>query len=237
MKPIQEAMIGALPTTRYEDRRAVVAAMEAFFREAGATHWFVAVVPLPAGDLANGVICTNWPEEWLAHYLRDHLWHVDPMFTVAIGARSAIRPDEALTLVPRKGRAGEIIEAYSAHGLHPLLAIPCLSISKFQAIAIVSGLSLPDDEASFFVAAARRFLHRLYDVAPEALSRNGQLTARERQIVSLSALGKTSNEIAAELGISPRTVFAHLNSAGHKLSAANKTETVVNAFRYGQIAL
>lgn len=60
---------------------------------------------------------------------------------------------------------------------------------------------------------------------------------REREIVGHTARGKTSNEIGRELGISARTVFAHLTSAGEKLRAANKTETVVNAFRYGQISL
>jgi LuxR family quorum sensing-dependent transcriptional regulator len=83
----------------------------------------------------------------------------------------------------------------------------------------------------------QRLIDRLHEVDPGVCERVGQLTVRERQIVLHTSYGKTSNEIADELGISPRTVFAHLTSAGEKLKATNKTETVVNAFRYNQIPI
>jgi DNA-binding NarL/FixJ family response regulator len=56
-------------------------------------------------------------------------------------------------------------------------------------------------------------------------------------VVELSALGKTANQIATTLAISQRTVHAHLQNASEKLRARNKTQTVVEALRYGQISV
>jgi DNA-binding CsgD family transcriptional regulator len=83
-----------------------------------------------------------------------------------------------------------------------------------------------------FVVAAFRRLFALDYLRPE---RPGELSARERRVLELSAMGKTANEIADILAISQRTVHAHLQNASEKLAADNKTHTVVEALRYGQI--
>jgi LuxR family quorum sensing-dependent transcriptional regulator len=67
--------------------------------------------------------------------------------------------------------------------------------------------------------------------------RPGDLSGRERRVVALSAQGKTAGDIAKILGISQRTVHAHLQNASDKLHARNKTQTVIEALRYGQISL
>jgi len=67
--------------------------------------------------------------------------------------------------------------------------------------------------------------------------RPGDLSDRERRVLELTALGKTAGEIAEVLNISQRTVHAHLQNASEKLRASNKTQTVVEALRYGQISM
>jgi DNA-binding CsgD family transcriptional regulator len=76
---------------------------------------------------------------------------------------------------------------------------------------------------------------RLFDLNFVRRERPGDLSARERRVVELSAVGKTASEIATLLKISQRTVHAHLQNASEKLRASNKTHTVVEALRYGQI--
>ena len=56
-------------------------------------------------------------------------------------------------------------------------------------------------------------------------------------MVALSAEGKTASDIAKLLAISQRTVHAHLQNASEKLRARNKTQTVIEALRYGQITV
>jgi LuxR family transcriptional regulator, quorum-sensing system regulator BjaR1 len=141
-------------------------------------------------------------------------------------------------LLDQQPEAAEILAEYASHGLTHHITVPCIRIGAYHVLVVLSaGRELPADDTYLILATMRLLMERLSRVAPEAVARSGQLTARERQIVSMTATGLTSNEIAEILKISPRTVFAHLTAAGEKLAAANKTETVVKAFRFGQIAL
>lgn len=51
-----------------------------------------------------------------------------------------------------------------------------------------------------------------------------RLTVRELAVLDLAMVGKEDDEIARELGISPRTVDKHLTNILDKLSAASRTE-------------
>jgi DNA-binding CsgD family transcriptional regulator len=51
-----------------------------------------------------------------------------------------------------------------------------------------------------------------------------------------SAVGRSADAIAGIMGITERTVRAHIGSAAHKLGTANKTATVAKALVLGLIA-
>jgi PAS domain S-box-containing protein len=57
----------------------------------------------------------------------------------------------------------------------------------------------------------------------------GTLSAREREIVRLVALGDTSPEIAAQLGIAHDTVRTHVRNAMTKLAARSRAHLVAKA--------
>jgi non-specific serine/threonine protein kinase len=57
------------------------------------------------------------------------------------------------------------------------------------------------------------------------------LTAREREVASLVALGLTNKEIAARLGVSRRTVDAHLEHILDKLGYGSRVEVAGLASR------
>jgi len=59
------------------------------------------------------------------------------------------------------------------------------------------------------------------------------LSARETEVLSLIALGKTNKEIADQLIISPGTVKAHTSSIYRKLDVTNRTEAVAHARELG----
>lgn len=63
------------------------------------------------------------------------------------------------------------------------------------------------------------------------------LTARERQVLTLVAEGLSSKEIAAELGIGPRTVETHRERLMEKLDARNAVDLVRSAFARGLVRL
>jgi len=96
-------------------------------------------------------------------------------------------------------------------------------------------------------AAGRRFLsdpitERAVDVYMEQAQAaksdpHETLTAREREVLQLSAEGKTSMEIAERLHISHRTVETHRAHLMHKLRLQNQSDLVRYTVRKGLISL
>jgi DNA-binding NarL/FixJ family response regulator len=75
-------------------------------------------------------------------------------------------------------------------------------------------------------------------VGTAAPARGGQdLSAREQQILQLLADGRSPDEVAATLVISPKTVRNHLSRAYDKLGVDNRTQAIVVALQRGLIEL
>ena len=64
-----------------------------------------------------------------------------------------------------------------------------------------------------------------------------ELTDREQQILQLLAVGKSNQEIGAELMISASTVKFHINNILSKLDVSDRTQAVVKALRRGLVHL
>ena len=64
-----------------------------------------------------------------------------------------------------------------------------------------------------------------------------QLTPRELSALRLMADGKANKEIAADLGISERTVKTHLGHLFEKLGVTSRTEAVKIATRRGLVRM
>jgi DNA-binding NarL/FixJ family response regulator len=63
----------------------------------------------------------------------------------------------------------------------------------------------------------------------------GQLTEREREVVSLVALGLSNEEIAETLVISPHTAKTHVSRAMVKVNARDRAQLVVLAYQSGLV--
>ena len=97
------------------------------------------------------------------------------------------------------------------------------------------------------VAAGRRYLSPpLTDRAIEAYQEKAKaaaldnyesLTTREREVLQLAAEGHTSTEMAARLGISPRTAETHRAHLMHKLNLHTQADLIRYALRRGIIPM
>jgi DNA-binding CsgD family transcriptional regulator len=76
---------------------------------------------------------------------------------------------------------------------------------------------------------------RLGDPAPDAGDRPSPLTARERDVLRLLALGRSNRQIGEELFITSKTASVHVSNILAKLGAASRTEAVAVAYRQGLI--
>jgi DNA-binding NarL/FixJ family response regulator len=97
------------------------------------------------------------------------------------------------------------------------------------------------------VSAGRRYLSRaLSERAIDAYAEKAQaapadaydmLTTREREVLQLAAESSSTSEIAARLGISPRTVETHRQNLMRKLGLQSQTDLIRYALRRGILPL
>jgi len=134
-------------------------------------------------------------------------------------------------------------------------------IVREQPLAVVVSAHLP-----WPVAAARSFLGALRSASPDTLlvlggpgaptsvpradlvtsnaqvlldalrTRSGALTPREREVLLAVADGRTTNEIAQSLGLSPATVRTHLDHVFTKTGTEHRAAAVARALRQGWIS-
>ena len=226
-----------LPPRDTRDRTAVLELAHDLVAAIGGRHLLITGIPLPRGDIRPLLLRMDWPDAWAARYLRGGLWRADPMVAPSQGVRSFVRADELLRRDGTPEQTRDLLRDAGEAGLGGLISFPFMKVGAYQ-LALVAAFGAVDDATLLMARAVLQGLvDHLHEVSPDSLARPGQLTARERQIVAETAVGKTSAEIASDLDISARTVFAHLTAAGGKLGASNKTSTVVEAIRYGQIEI
>jgi DNA-binding CsgD family transcriptional regulator len=207
----------------------VIDFIEERFRRFGATRFLATGQPLPGRPIEPLILRMTWGD---ARGERAHLQPTDPLLQLALRSRRAFfgisTGDPALA---------ESALALAAGRDQKIAGVPICAFLPYQATVIAAGIDLTFDLRSalaldHFVIEGFR---RLFELGELNRDRPGDLSARERRVVELSALGKTANEIATVLQISQRTVHAHLQNASEKLRASNKTHTVVEALLYGQI--
>lgn len=211
----------------------VLDALESRFRSLGATHLLITGVPLPARPIEPLILRAEWRD--VRHDRAAVIQSDDVLVRETLCARAPVVWKDA-TGCPRL-RDSVMLAAVGTPVW--LIGVPICAFLPYQAVVIAGGHELSIDTSGCIAlghvcSAAFARLFELGYLKPE---RPGDLSARERRVVALSASGKTAREIAHILDISQRTVHAHLQNASEKLRASNKTHTVVEALRYGQITV
>lgn len=87
----------------------------------------------------------------------------------------------------------------------------------------------------FSPPVAKEIVQQLRTPGRNAAEPFSVLSSREREVLQLIAEGLSAKEIAADLGISTKTVEAHRTSVMRKLGARKATELVRYALRHGLI--
>lgn len=87
------------------------------------------------------------------------------------------------------------------------------------------------------IHAGERFLPPPVTRTLAARKPESELSARERQVLSLLAAGKCNKEIAAALGIAEVTVKCHLSVIFLRLNVTDRTQAVIAAVQRGLVHL
>lgn len=222
--------------SRATDPKHVLDVLETQLRHNGASHVLITGLPMPNRPIDNLLLRFRWPD-----LRRDgvELSTVSPSDSILTVCLTAVRPflwqsgtDE--------GEHSDLLEAAgAASGDVSVLVIPVDELEPFQAAVVCAGrdMSMTPESLTGIDMLCTVALRRLIQLGFVNADRPGDLSARERRVLELTAIGKTASDIADLLKISQRTVHAHLQNAGSKLNASNKTHTVVEALRYAQIRL
>lgn len=225
---------------RESDR--VLDMLERRLRALGATHVFVTGLPLPHRPVNKLILRIFWPDQRNDGYVLG-IEPGDPVLALCLSARRTVVLRDGIVIDDGSERGArnvriapsDLVDSIGSGAA--LFAVPIHDLMPFQGCAIFGGVSLDLDTIErvaleYYCLSAFR---RLQATGRINGGRPGDLSERERRVVELTAIGKTANEIAELLDISQRTVHAHLQNASEKLNASNKTHTVVEALRYGQI--
>ncbi|NRD76726.1 response regulator transcription factor [Bacillus sp. BRMEA1] len=101
----------------------------------------------------------------------------------------------------------------------------------------VYGYLLKDSEIDELADAIRKVVDGKRVFSPEltyhVIREENPLTPKEREILKLAALGKTTKEITSELYLSSGTVRNYISEIIHKLGAKNRTEAAALAENKG----
>jgi NarL family two-component system response regulator LiaR len=90
-------------------------------------------------------------------------------------------------------------------------------------------------ETSIDPTAAAALVRAVAGAAPRPPGRRPPLTQREQQVLELIARGQSNKRIAMGLGISEKTVKAHVGQVLAKLDVADRTQAALLAVREGLV--
>ena len=150
---------------------------------------------------------------------------------------SGPRPPFDRALEPR---AAEVMDRATDFRMRQGFCLPIHGINGYEACLSMSGVDL--DLSSRTKPALHLMAMYAFERARQLLSPSihrgpDLLTPRERETLLWAAAGKSAADTGDILGITERTVTAHIVSACQKLDATNKTQAVARAMQYRLISL
>jgi DNA-binding CsgD family transcriptional regulator len=186
----------------------------------------------------NPFLLLTYDQGWVQRYFEADYLTIDPVVSEGF---SGLLPIDWSGFDRRSPRVKQLFGESLEFGIgRQGLTFPIRGPKGEAALFSVTS-ELPDDE---WAEAKRTYVRDLQILAhtvhakamplagaPDADYRT-KLTPRERECLTWSAVGKTSEDIATILGISEGVVRIHLRSAQHKLNCLNRTHSVAKALAH-----
>jgi LuxR family quorum sensing-dependent transcriptional regulator len=218
----------------------VMGAMEKTLSLLGFENFILTGLPGPKERFENAVLLRKWPEGWFEIYTREDYVRVDPIIR---HCRNTVQPfewKEAPLHAEREPRALEVMNRAIDYRMKEGFCLPVHGVNGYEACLSMSGTSLdlsPRTKPALHLMSMYAFERIRVLTDPTGRRPAKPLTAREREMLVWAAAGKSAADTGEILGITERTVTAHIVNACQKLEASNKTQAVVRALQYRLINL
>jgi DNA-binding CsgD family transcriptional regulator len=196
----------------------------------------------PLHPPADAIMLHNYPAVWERHFSEARLHEIDPVLLRAERTPTPFFWDAAFHAEPiTKSQRGVLAEAARlglAHGYTAPLHLSWLPGALRASCSVVPDSSRIDPRNYPMVDGLATYLYAsLYRArAPWCMALPCDLTQRERECLTLVALGKTDWEIGHALGLSETTVHTLIERAKRRLGVATRMQAVMRALMSGEIA-
>ncbi|QDC00361.1 LuxR family transcriptional regulator [Mesorhizobium sp. 8] len=194
-------------------------------------------LPSTGNDVEPLVIANGWPVAWSDRYREQAYFADDPISKWSMTRTRPFQWRDAWRMHMQTERVKQINGEAKEHGMADGIAYPMRSIGGWQAVvSLASEYPLdigPGGEALLHMASL--YFHMR---ATEILSARSQvplLSARQREILSWIAAGKSSWEISEILSIAQDTVSNHVKAIRERMNVNTAVQAVVLALKSGQI--
>jgi LuxR family quorum-sensing system transcriptional regulator CciR len=195
-------------------------------------------------DLAiarGGVInINNYPGVWATHFIANKLYRLDPVLRATLYTNVGFAWSEIFSLIRRTTTDDVILDAARREGLADGFTVPIHvpgELAGSCSFATAKGDPMPDAATlrlaqlvgAFAFEAARRIAR------PASAGQPPKLTPRQRECLTLAAIGKTDWEISRILSLSPATTRVHMRTARARYAVCSRTQAVICALFNGEI--
>lgn len=166
-------------------------------------------------------------------------------FRTSTDAVAALRPEAPIVAILEVEDGGYSLLRELRDRYGPNMPAVLVSADRTTPTDVVAGLLVGADDyaaesmdADEFVARVRRLVERTRPPhgATADLRRLATLTQREREVLTLTMDGLTQKQVATDLGISIKTVGAHMQNLLGKLGVHSRVEAVAFAIRAGALS-
>jgi DNA-binding CsgD family transcriptional regulator len=177
----------------------------------------------------------TYPDDWVAHYEAQGYVRDDPVLRAPL---RSILPTDWQTLARTTPRVQQMFAEARAHGIgHQGLTVPIRGPNGELALFSVT-CDADDREWAEFkrrtMGTLQVIAHHFHD---RVLTRHQvtfpkvRLAPRETEVLKWAANGKSVQDTAVILGLSPHTVQTYLEMARYRLQALNTTHAVARALQ------
>jgi LuxR family transcriptional regulator, quorum-sensing system regulator BjaR1 len=224
---------------RLETPQAVMDAMERSLALFGFENFIITGLPNPQEKIEGLILLKKWPIEWYTLYTREAYDRFDPVIRLC---RSTVQPFEWAKASYHRDLepvAEQVMQGAKAFGMERGFCLPVHGLNGQEACLSMSGQHLDLTQrtkpaihlmAMYAFERARHFAYRTGTPL-------NPLTPREREALIWAAHGKSAADTGQILGVTERTITAHIAGACQKLGALNKTHAVARAMRHRLIQL
>ncbi|WP_337267592.1 helix-turn-helix transcriptional regulator [Oryzifoliimicrobium ureilyticus] len=215
-----------------EDTQASLAAMT---RRFGYSYFVMSRFPVDhkTGFLLNCML-TNWPQPLQQIYDKSEIF---PVSRIVTSLKRTIMPvffNEDSFCVSVPGREKRVEALFISHGLRRTAGLSLHDAQLSQYLFAFSGMrpALERAESEALVFACMELLDHVVNTQAREPAFAEPLSRREVECLRWTASGKSSDEIAIILSLSPHTVVGYMKSAMRKLNASNRMQAVAQAVRH-----